>query len=374
MALFKKIKPAIKSLIFNVFIGNQTLDKDLDKSAPKNTEALENLNNADFVEICYQQIFDCNIARKSKAFYVNKLNAGMSRIEFVSSLFSSQEFKSRKRNKEFVHPGHFYSCIPSLENRALAKRQRTAAAKTLPGIKLNEDAQLLLLELFKDFYRQLPFSSEKNNIHRFYYKNPAYSYADSIFLNCFIRYLKPKNIIEIGSGYSSCMTLDTNELFFENSINCTFIEPYPQLLQSLLKPGDKERIQIIDKPLQNVDLSFFSKLVAGDILFIDSTHVSKAGSDVNQIFFEILPSLNKGVFIHIHDVFYPFEYPDKWLDDGRAWSEQYILRSFLQYNQKFEIRLFSDFIAQFHRNWLQENMANCLKNTGGNIWLEKVAT
>ena len=89
-----------------------------------------------------------------------------------------------------------------------------ATSKSLSGIDLNEDGQLVLLDAFKEFYQQLPFSSQKTNQHRFYYENPAYSYADSIFLNCFIRYLKPQKVIEIGSGYSSCMTLDTNELFF----------------------------------------------------------------------------------------------------------------------------------------------------------------
>ena len=76
-----------------------------------------------FIEKCYQQIFDRSADGKSKAFYVNKLNAGMTRLQLIDSLFASQEFQSRKRNKEFVPPGHFYSCVPSLENRALAKRQ-----------------------------------------------------------------------------------------------------------------------------------------------------------------------------------------------------------------------------------------------------------
>lgn len=358
--------------ILDFLNGRQSTSSDFEQSDLEDDKTLAGMSDDDFIENCYQQILDRSVDEKSKAFYTNKLNVGMTRLQLIDSLFASQEFQSRKKNKEFVPPGHFYSCVPSLENRALAKKQGSAKSKVLSGIDLNEDGQLALLDCFKDFYQQLSFLPKKNNQYRFFYENPAYSYADSIFLNCFIRYLQPQKIIEIGSGYSSCMTLDTNELFFNNSIECTFIEPYPQLLESLLKPDDKERINIIDKPLQNVGVSVFSELKAGDILFIDSTHVSKAGSDVNKIFFDILPSLNKGVFVHIHDVFFPLEYPDQWLDDGRAWNEQYILRAFLQYNNKFKIRLFTDFIARFHQDWLKHNMEKCLQNTGGHIWLEKI--
>ena len=131
----------------------------------------------------------------------------------------------------------------------------------------------------------------------------------------------------MGSGYSSCVILDTNELFFNNNISCIFIEPYPQLQESLLKENDKDKIEIIPKRLQDVEVSKFSSLSSGDILFVDSTHVSKVDSDVNYIFFEILPSLTNGVYIHFHDIFYPFEYPKEWIYEGRAWNENYILRA-----------------------------------------------
>ena len=121
-------------------------------------------------------------------------------------------------------------------------------------------------------------------------------------------------------------------MFFDNEIQCTFIEPHPKLLKSLLKQGDLERIEIVPRPLQDVDLELFESLRANDILFIDSTHVAKIGSDVNRIFFEILPALATGVYVHFHDIFYPFEYPREWIYEGRAWNEAYMLRAFLMYN------------------------------------------
>jgi hypothetical protein len=239
------------------------------------------------------------------------------------------------------------------------------------GIELNEAEQLKLLKDFLVFYNEMPFQSEKCEGLRYYYENPAYGYSDAILLHCMIRYLKPKKIIEVGSGFSSCLELDTNELFFGGSIAMTFIEPYPELLISLVKNSEKSEIQVIPSRLQDVDLAEFEALQANDILFIDSTHVSKVNSDVNVIFFDILPRLSSGVHIHFHDIFYPFEYPKDWIYKGIAWNEMYLLRAFLQYNNAFSVVLMNTFMEYFYDNFFQQNMPLCLKNTGGSIWIRK---
>jgi hypothetical protein len=140
----------------------------------------------------------------------------------------------------------------------------------------------------------MPFQAEKQQGLRYYYENPAYSYSDAILLHCMIRHLRPRRIIEVGSGFSSCMILDTNELLFDGSIETTFIDPCPELLLSLVKQEDKQRIKLIPSRLQDVDLGEFDALRANDILFIDSTHVSKTDSDVNRIMFHICPGLLPG--------------------------------------------------------------------------------
>jgi hypothetical protein len=97
-----------------------------------------------------------------------------------------------------------------------------------------------------------------------------------------------------------------------------------------------------------VPIEVFDVLDDGDILFIDSTHVSKPGSDVNWLFFRVLPRLKPGVVIHVHDIFYPFEYHNDWLTERRSWNESYLLRSFLSYNNTFQITFFSSWIWQEH--------------------------
>src|SRR6185295_14291779 len=119
------------------------------------------------------------------------------------------------------------------------------------------------------------------------------------------------------------------------------IEPYPDLVKRLLRPDDFDRVQFIRSLVQDVPLKIFDVLEANDILFIDSSHVCKVGSDVYHELFRILPRLRPGVIIHFHDIFWPFEYPEDWLREGRAWNELYLMRAFLQHNEAYEILLFA---------------------------------
>lgn len=272
-----------------------------------------------------------------------------------------------------LHPnGHFYSPVISIED--VKKREdsiwKNVAIDGINGLNLNTASQKKLVQAFSEFYNEMPFNSEKQDKLRYYFENPYYSYTDGIMLYSMIRYCKPKRIIEIGSGFSSAVMLDTNELFFENKIDLTFIDPYARRLFSLLKPEDQQRVEIIETDVQVMETTIFKSLQPGDILFIDSTHVSKTGSDVNYILFEILPILNAGVLVHFHDMFYPFEYPKEWVFKGFNWNEDYILKAFLMYNDRFEIRLFSEYLHKHHKELLAD-LPLTYKNTGGNLWIEK---
>ena len=295
---------------------------------------------------------------------------------FKKDLLQISELEQMKivigKYKTWVPPGHYYSPIPSLEE---IKEKDNEIFENIPrellGIDLNESLQLELFYQFKKYYDEIPFDSHQKNNLRYFFENPAYSYSDAIFLYCMIRHSQPKKIIEVGSGYSSCVTLDVNELYFDQKISCTFIEPYPDLLLSLIKDSDQEKVEIIASKLQDVELEKFAELQAGDILFIDSTHVSKVNSDVNYILFKILPYINSGVYIHFHDIFYPFEYPKHWVYEGRAWNEDYILRAFLSYNRDFKIVLFNTYLEHFYKDMFVADMPLCMKNLGGSLWIQK---
>jgi predicted O-methyltransferase YrrM len=274
----------------------------------------------------------------------------------------------------FAPPGHFYSPLP---NMLEMDRNRTTLfdcdVKNIPGIDNHEEDQLALLEKFSTYYGELPFGDQKATGRRYYFQNGFFCHADAIALYSLMRHYQPRRIIEVGSGFSSAVMLDTNELFLDDRTACTFVEPYPERLLSLMSEDDKNRHEIIMDRIQNVPLDRFDALQARDILFIDSSHVVKVGSDVVHLLTNVLPRLNKGVLVHFHDIFWPFEYPEQWIREGRAWNECYVLQAFLQFNETFRIRFFNSYLAIHHGEKLEQMLPLSLKNTGGSIWIEKTS-
>ena len=293
----------------------------------------------------------------------------LNRLPYIRTLY--RENKTLKRNSRFPS-GHFYSPIVSLEELKQKEEKIWKLNKDNEplGISLNFESQRQLLKEFTTYYKELPFNKTKSNSLRYYFENKFYSYTDGIVLYSMIRHFKPKRIIEIGSGFSSSVMMDTNQLFFNNAIELTFIEPFPDRLHSLMNEADKDSCVVFQDSVQNINVSLFKKLEKNDILFIDSSHIVKTGSDVNFILFNVLPIINKGVLIHFHDIFYPFEYPKKWVFSGFNWNEAYFVKAFLMYNEAFKIVLFSDLMHKINKDAFA-CMPLTYLNTGGNLWLEK---
>lgn len=269
-------------------------------------------------------------------------------------------------------PGHFYSPIPAIEEVLKDEKRIWNSSEIVPGIDLNKEEQLHLLKELIPLYKNIPFTAQRKQNLYYFFERGSYSYSDAIFLYLMLRYLAPSKVIEVGSGSSSCVMLDTNRHYLNNKMSLTFIDPFPDKMPSIPKDSHGHTC-LIPCRVQDVDISIFQGLAENDILFIDSTHVCKVGSDVNDIFFRILPSLRSGVYIHLHDIFFPFEYPKHWLiSHGRYWNEIYLLRSFLQYNSAFKIMLMNTFLSKNYTSLIRSNLPLCLKNTGGSIWLKKL--
>jgi hypothetical protein len=274
---------------------------------------------------------------------------------------------------DFYPPGHFHSPVPPMEDRERAIAALAPMPASLPAVDLRTDAQLELLERLARWYPQVPFSDQPDGVHRYCYENPNYSYADAIFYSCLLLEVRPRRVIEVGSGWSSALLLDLNDGLLGGSVEMTFVEPAPDVLRGLARPGDLEG-RLHPVPVQELAPEFFDVLGPGDILFVDSTHVVRAGGDVNHLVFEVLPRLHAGVLVHFHDVFFPFEYPPIWLRQGRSWNESYLLRAFLQYNHAFEIVLFGTYVEHLRHEWFAEHMPKCLRNPGGSLWLRRAAS
>ncbi|WP_178133780.1 class I SAM-dependent methyltransferase [Vineibacter terrae] len=272
-------------------------------------------------------------------------------------------------------PGHFYS--PICDPKDLARHYRDpdgmAGRVDLPGIDLREPEQRALWEDWKPYLLEFPFAAQPKNGLRFHYANSSFGPGDATVLYCMLRHFKPRRLIEVGSGFSSVCALDTIDRYL-GDVTCTFIDPHPGLLLSLLEPADRSRIRIIGSEIQDVALETFDTLDAGDLLFIDSTHVAKTGSDVVHELFAILPRLKPGVIVHLHDIHYPFEYPKAWVVDlNYSWNEVYAIRAFLSYNSAFEVLFFNDYFGRFHGDLLDREAPDMALNYGSGLWLRRRA-
>ncbi|MES2606490.1 MAG: class I SAM-dependent methyltransferase [Pseudomonadota bacterium] len=235
--------------------------------------------------------------------------------------------------------GHFYSPLVDIAQVTADAARIWRSDAPFLGIDLNEQShQELLQQVFPGFLKDYDYPDELEetpDLNRFYSQNSQFSWLDPRVLFAMLRHLRPRRIIEVGSGFSSLLTADINNRFLDNSCHFTCIEPYPR--EFLQKPLAGLNELLVQK-VEDVPLDYFASLQAGDVLFIDSSHVSKTGSDVNYLFFEILPRLQPGVYIHIHDIFFPHDYPREWvIDDFRSWNEQYVLRALLMYSSAFRV-------------------------------------
>ena len=186
-----------------------------------------------------------------------------------------------------------------------------------------------------------------------------------------LTHIRPHRVVEVGSGFSSALALDTADAEGLPT-QFTFVDPFPERLMSVLSESDSDRVTIRKLPVQNVEPAVFDEIGDGDVLFIDSTHVAKAGSDVLHVYMSILPRIAPGTWLHIHDIFWPFEYPREWFDEGRAWNEVYFLRAFLAFNGGFQIEFFSDYLAQTQPSAFAPFAHPTESARPGSIWLRRV--
>ena len=270
-----------------------------------------------------------------------------------------------------IIPNHYYSPLPSLDSLEHAIFTR---ASQLIGINMREKDQISFLGKLSHFFREVKnFSYITSKVDgqkdpRFYFGNLAFDNLDAGVYYALIRYLEPRLVVEVGSGWST--KIAAVAALKNKTTKLVSIEPYPQ---PILKKGFPGLSRLIEKKIEDVPFSFFEALGDGDILFIDSSHTVKTGGDVNYLFFEILPRLKKGVWVHIHDIFLPWEYPEVWVrKEFRFWNEQYLLHSFLMFNESFRVEIANSFLATKH-NRLVKSLLSGLKNYGGgSFWIRKV--
>jgi predicted O-methyltransferase YrrM len=241
--------------------------------------------------------------------------------------------------------------------------------RRLPGIDLRVDKQLKLLEEFDyaDELRAIP--SQAGRSLSPYYENPSFAPVDGAVYHCLLRHFKPRRVVEVGSGQSTRFAANALAM---NSVEghageLLAIEPYesPEL--------ERLGVTVIRRRVEDVGDAVFRRLRAGDVLFIDSSHVVRPGGDVAYLLLEVVPALAPGVVVHIHDVFTPDDYPAEWSRRRWFWTEQYVVEALLTYNAKLEIILTVHHLLTRHPERLHEALpvppGRIPGPTPGSLWL-----
>ncbi|WP_331375994.1 class I SAM-dependent methyltransferase [Sinorhizobium chiapasense] len=272
--------------------------------------------------------------------------------------------------KLYAPPGHFGSPIVNSRDvdEFVINREKNKKSE-FPDF--NNSEMDIFFEEISTFFEKVAFLGSKCSNKRYTDSNELFNLGDAYTLASIMASVKPRKFVEIGSGYSSACALDTVETF-KIDTEFTFIEPYPKRLYSLLTEQDTARCKIVEKPVQAVDPDVFESMKANDILFIDSSHIMKTGSDVSHEFFEILPALQPGVIVHFHDIFAGWEYPEVWIrENNRSWNEMYALRAFLMYNNRFKILFFNDYFWKSRTEKIKKTPLGSLNDPGSGIYLRK---
>ncbi len=259
------------------------------------------------------------------------MKQGKENKSFIRRIGSGFLAKDENRVKVFsffermgihITPVHFYYPVPSLKELD-DKTWETPFSEQPVNFDLNE-TRGLLKELQAYQHELSDIHDQSEDEHEFYWKNDSFNACDASVYYAMIRHFRPKRIVEIGAGFSTLMACKAAGMNGDTRIDV--IEPYPRPFLDDL-PGISE-LKIAK--LQDIPLEYFDSLESGDFLFIDSTHVSKVGSDVNYEILRILPRLKPGVFIHFHDIYLPYDVPESWIK-GKLffWNEEYLIQALL---------------------------------------------
>lgn len=240
-------------------------------------------------------------------------------------------------------PVHYYNPIPDTNRIPETTWQRPLDFGE--AIELRVEAQLALMSELSRWMAELAdvpaFEREAGG---FYWLNRWFPPQDARTYYGLLRRYRPRLVVEIGGGYSTMVAARAAVLNGATELVC--IEPNPG---PALRAGFPGLATLLESPLQQVEVTIFDRLQAGDVLFVDSSHAGGIGSDVNHIFFRILPRLRAGVLVHFHDIFTPWDYPRSWAKERRLFfTEQYLLQAFLMFNRCYDVLLLNSFLAREH--------------------------
>lgn len=263
---------------------------------------------------------------------------------------------------------NFYSSLPSL-------REIAESFEYAEGPPPYDDSSVFDPAHMRTFLQDLmPFAAEftppadgdVDAPKGFFWNNPAFSFADAMAYWCMLRRFRPATVLEVGSGFSTLIACEAVRRNGTGRVVC--VEPFPKPWLGQLP------IELVQRRAQDLDLAFFhGHLEPGSVLFLDSTHTVKTGSDCLHLYLRILPRLDRHLYVHVHDIFLPAGYPRAWLEERDVhWTEQYLLLALLLGNPSLRVLFGSNYHALHNRAMLDAFLGGRTRSGGGSFWFERL--
>jgi predicted O-methyltransferase YrrM len=266
---------------------------------------------------------------------------------------------------------NYYSPIPQVDELPPETWERP---NPVPGISLSAEDQLRYLEELSPFLAEFsPPVRATAGSNGYFLDNISFGPVDADVLYGTIRHAKPRRVMELGAGWSTLVSAQACRANAAEGhpTELIAVDPFPQPFLSDTVEGLSE-LRVCKAT--EVAVEEMAALAPGDILFVDTTHTVKVGSEVNYLILEVLPQLQSGVIVHFHDIFLPFEYPRAWLEErGYYWAEQYLLQAFLACNPHFDVLFASHYLARTQPERLRELIpaAEATDKPPASIWLRR---
>lgn len=303
--------------------------------------------------------------------WLRHIGEGLSAEAFVRRMVRSPAFLNVAKSQPHSPVGHYFSPIVEPDEvRDYVLELRKQPHTEIGGIDFNVSGMLRFWQENAELIAGTPFPAMPTPPFRYYFSEGPYPIGDAAILRALMHANRPRRIIEVGSGYSTACMVDVAEEAGLDDLTITCIEPNPARLKAMLRKGDWSRVTLVQKNVQKVELDIYRQLDRNDILFIDSTHILKTGSDVHHELFHILPQLRPGVLVHFHDIRYPFEYSDKQIfEKNYSWNEAYGVRALLMYSTRFKVEFYSSLFAELYSDLANQTYPEFVINFGSAIWL-----
>jgi len=271
-------------------------------------------------------------------------------------------FRLALRSGMILLPKHYYVPIADVNELARTKN-KWAKRSNMPGIEMDLEEQIRFL---RDSI--LPFQSEYVG-SKIYLEGlqgefgPGYGFIEAQAYHAILRWLKPRRVIEVGSGVSTHCAIEAAKLNARETgqraeIVCIEPNPTPFIRAS-------RAIQLIPSRVEDVPIELFESLGDGDLLFIDSSHAVRPGGDVIYLYCEVVPRLRPGIVIHIHDVYFPFTYQNDLLSSLFQWSETGMLQTLLVNNDRLKILLCMSMLHYERPDELRKVFPEYIRRPGG---------